>query len=334
MNYAAIDLHSNNNLTVIADAEGRRLLEKRLPNDLEVILERLRQHEPIRSVAVESTYNYYWLTDGLLEAGYTTLLANPLAMQPYSGLKHQDDRYDAGWMTELQRMDILPTGYLYPQRWRGVRDVLRQRSFWVREKTRVLLSLQSRFARCLGQNLSQSDLLYRSLADLGDTDQNLAAGSQVTIIRALQQQIQELEQHVSEKLVSEEPRYQKLTAIAGIGPVLASTIILESGDLSRFPRVGKYASYARVVQSGQWSNYKRKGPGNRRCGNRYLGWAFHEAAHCMNRSSGQIQQYRRRQLRKGKHPRSVWSAMANKICRAFYFVMRDGVEFSPRRLFR
>jgi hypothetical protein len=69
MNYVGIDLHSNNNFTVIANPEGRRLFERRIPNDLKVILARLDEHAPIASVAVEITYNYYWLTDGLLDAG-------------------------------------------------------------------------------------------------------------------------------------------------------------------------------------------------------------------------------------------------------------------------
>ena len=319
---------------VILNQEGDRVLERRLPNDLGLIVNRLRDFEPIGSVAVESTYNYYWLTDGLLDAGFPVVLANPLAMKPYSGLKHQDDKSDAGRLAQLQRLGILPRGHLYNRQWRGVRDVLRQRSRWVEEKTRVLLSLQGRYARCLGLNLGKSALLSGKLPDLGDADQSLAARSQVQVIRALQEQIRELEERVRERLTVGNPLlYRRLTAIDGIGPVLASTIVLESGDLSRFPRVGNYAGYARVVESGRWSNDKKKGAGNRRSGNRYLGWAFHEAAHCMNRSSGRIQEYRRRQLRKGKHPRVVWSAMANKICRAFYFVMRDGVEFSPRQLF-
>ena len=131
MNYVGIDLHSNNNYVVIVDQAGARIYEKRLPNDVRAILAGLENHLPIASVAVESTYNYYWLTDGLLDAGYKVLLANPLAMVPYSGLKHQDDKYDAGWMAALQRLGILPQSHMYGRQWRGLRDLLRQRSRWV-----------------------------------------------------------------------------------------------------------------------------------------------------------------------------------------------------------
>lgn len=333
MNYTGIDLHSDNNLTVVVNQEGRRVFERRLPNDLGVILSRLEEHGPMASVAVESTYNYYWLTDGLLDAGYKILLANPLAMEPYKGLKHQDDKYDAGWIAELQRLGILPCAHLYDRRWRGVRDVLRQRSRYVRDKTAAFLSLQGRHARCLGGACGKSDLLSWPPPDLGDAEQNLAARTQADLVRSLEGLIRELEDRVRGRLEMDSPVYRRLVAVDGIGLVLAATIALETGDLGRFRRVGDYASYARVVPSGRYTNFKKKGKGNRRCGNRYLGWAFHEAAHCMNRCCATTREYRKRQIRRGKHPRAVWSAMANKICRGFYFVMRDGVEFSPGRLF-
>ena len=154
-------------------------------------------------------------------------------------------------------------------------------------------------------NLSKSNVLTGSLPQIGDEDQDLAAWSQVRMTRSLSEQIQ----------------------------VLASTICLESGDLSRFTRVGRSASYARVVKADKITNRKSKGKGNRRSGNAYLEWAYHEAAHCMNRCPPMLQDYRKRGVSQGKHPRVVWSAMAHKICRGLYFVMRDGVEFSPARLF-
>ncbi|NIV33215.1 MAG: IS110 family transposase [Anaerolineae bacterium] len=333
MNYVGIDLHSNNSVIAMVDERGRRHLDKRLPNELPVILSQLEGLGPIASVAVESTYNHYWLTDGLLDAGYKVLLANPLAMQPYRGLKHQDDHYDAGWIAELQRLGILPTAHLYSRQRRGLRDVLRQRSRFVQLKTSLLLSLQSRYARWLGQRVCKSQLLAGDVPDLGDEHENLAAHSQLDVLSHLTEQIQWLEDRVSQQLHLEDPSYRRLVHIQGIGPVLASTIVLETGDLSRFPRVGKYASYARVVNSTRWTNFKKKGDGNRRCGNRYLGWAFHEAAHCMHRSCTRMQKFRKHQLSRGKHPRVVWSTMANKVCRGLYLVMRDADEFSPERLF-
>jgi transposase len=170
------------------------------------------------------------------------------------------------------------------------------------------------------------------LPQTGDLDQDLAAWSQVTMIRSLSEQIRLLEKRVEGQLEKEQV-YRGLTDITGIGLVLASTICLESGDLGRFTRVGNYASYARLVKANKITNFKKKGKGNRRSGNAYLGWAYHEAAHCMNRWNPMMQEYLKRGVSQRKHPRVVWSAMAHKVCRGFYYVMRDGVEFSPARLF-
>lgn len=120
--------------------------------------------------------------------------------------------------------------------------------------------MQSRFARCLGVNLSKSNVLTGSLPQIGDEDQDLAAWSQVRMIRSLSEQIQVLEHRVEGQL-EEGQVYRGLTAIPGIGRVLASTICLESGDLSRFTRVGRYASYARVVKADKITNRKSKGKG-------------------------------------------------------------------------
>ncbi len=91
--YAGIDLHSSNNYTGVIDEEDRRLYGKRLPNHLPDILKALDPFkESLESVVVESTYNWYWLVDGLQDAGYEVHVANPSAIKQYEGLKHTDDK--------------------------------------------------------------------------------------------------------------------------------------------------------------------------------------------------------------------------------------------------
>jgi len=69
--YCGIDLHSNNHVLTIIDETDRRVYERRLLNDLAItkaVLEPYRAE--LVAVAVESTFNWYWLVDGLMEAGY------------------------------------------------------------------------------------------------------------------------------------------------------------------------------------------------------------------------------------------------------------------------
>ena len=125
---AGIDLHSNNLVCGIVDAAGQHVFEKKLPCDLSAVLQALKPFQKrLKSIAVESTFNWYWLVDGLQDAGYDTQLANPAAMQQYSGLKQTDDKSDAFWLAEQLRLNILPTGHICDRKLRAVRDLLRRR---------------------------------------------------------------------------------------------------------------------------------------------------------------------------------------------------------------
>ena len=113
--YGAIDLHSNNNVTVLNDEQDRVVYEKRLPNDLSLIAQQLASYrDSIQGIVVESTYNWYWLVDGLMEEGHKIHLANTAAIQQYEGLKYTDDQYDARWLAHLLWLGVLPQGHIYP----------------------------------------------------------------------------------------------------------------------------------------------------------------------------------------------------------------------------
>ncbi len=128
--YGGIDLHSNNSYVVLQDSQYRSQYSHRLPNRLETILDALAPfREEVVAIAVESTFNWYWLVDGLMEADYRVQLANTSAIQQYEGLKYVDDQHDARWLARLLQLGILPTGYIYPRAERPLRDLLRRRTF-------------------------------------------------------------------------------------------------------------------------------------------------------------------------------------------------------------
>ena len=134
--YGAIDLHSNNNVTVLIDEKDKVVYQKRLANDLPSIVEQLSPYSSsIEGIVVESTYNWYWLVDGLMDKAYRVHLANTAAIQQYEGLKYTDDDSDARWLAHLFRLGVLPEGYIYPKEHRPVRDLLRKRSQLVHHKT-------------------------------------------------------------------------------------------------------------------------------------------------------------------------------------------------------
>src|SRR2546425_6335023 len=152
--YGGIDLHANNSVIVVINEQDEVLYQKRLPNDLPTILGQLTPyHTEMKGLVVESTYNWYWLVDGLMEADYRVHLANTAAIQQYNGLKYTDDHSDARWLAHLLRLGVLPEGYIYPKQERVVRDLLRKRGQLVHQRTANLLSIQSLISRTTGNSI-------------------------------------------------------------------------------------------------------------------------------------------------------------------------------------
>ena len=157
--YSGMDLHSSNTYIGILNQERERIFKKRVPNDLKLIVQTM---EPFRKylagIAIESTFNWYWLVDGLMDAGYKVHLANPAKMEMYKGIKHQDDKRSAFWLAELLVLNILPEGYIYPKQERPVRDLTRKRGYFVKQRTSNKLSLQSLIERNTGKHLSGREI--------------------------------------------------------------------------------------------------------------------------------------------------------------------------------
>lgn len=334
--YAGIDLHGTNSVVVVLDDEDRVRDQQRLRNELAGILAAFAPfRETLQGIAVESTYNWYWLVDGLMDAGYVVHLAHVPALPQYSGLKHADDQHDARWLAHLLRLGLLPTGHMYPKADRPLRDLLRKRGQWVRQKTAVVLSLQSLLARLTGQRFSLNrirQLTSEAVSALVPApEQGLSVTSSLTVLRCLETQITTVEQAVRAQ-ASPRPGFALLQTVTGIGPTLASTILLETGDIRRFTTVGQFASYCRCVSSQYLSNGKRKGAGNTKNGNKYLSWAFFEAAHFAIRYDPLIRRfYQRKAARTAEFV--ALKAVAHKLARACYHILRDQVPFQVTRAF-
>jgi len=334
--YGGIDLHGDNSVIALVDEQDGVKYQRRLSNDLPRIVEELLPYQSsITGLAVESTFNWYWLVDGLMKEGYRVHLANPAAMQQYEGLKYTDDNYDARWLARMLRLGVLPEGYIYPKEERGVRDLLRKRGQMVRYRTANLLSVENLYNRNTGRKLRSSEVKKLSIEEAGSlfsaTELNLAVKCNVAVMSCVEEQIGILERAVRER-TKLRPEYRKLLSTPGIGPILGLTIMLETGDIRRFPQVGDFASYCRCVGSTRWSNGKKKGKGNTKNGNKYLGWAFVEAANFAVRYSPRIQQYYQRKKAKTKGVVAI-KAVAHKLARACYYVMRDQVAFNVTRAF-
>lgn len=334
--YCGIDLHANNSVVAVMDEQDRAVYERRLPNELGLIVEALRPYRSeLIGCVVESTYNWYWLVDGLLDAGLPVRLAHTAAVPQYEGIKYSNDHSDARHLAHLLRLKILPEGHIMPKDERAVRDLLRRRLLLVRQRTLHHLSLQSLIARHTGQRLSANAIKRLDRAALDALlEEPIRLAAQITrmamdwhheAIGLLEQQVA---QHLKDRF-----EYRVLTSIPGVGPALGSTIALETGAIERFPAPGHYASYARCVKTERLSNGRRKGAGNRKNGNQYLAWAFMEAAHYATIWSPPIKRYY--QHKKARcHVLVAKKAVANKLARACYHMLKRQEPFAIERAFR
>jgi transposase len=334
--YAGLDLHGNNLLAAVIDQNGKRLAHRKLPCDLRQTVEFLAPFKKrLRSAAVESTFNWYWLVDGLRAAGFPVVLANPAAIVQYEGLKHADDKSDAFFLAEMQRLKILPTGYIYDPKLRPVRDLLRRRMGLVRHRTALLLSFKSLHARTTGQPLALSQLKAMDSAQAQALYEHPAnqvmAGLYQKHLAALSESISLIEKEVlgsARKL----PCYGRLKTLPGVGMILGLTITMEVGEISRFRTPGDFASYARTVDAQASSNGRKKGDQNQKCGNKYLGWAFVEAANFAKRYDENCRRWFDRKAAKTSTILAT-KALACKLAKAAWHVMSAPGDYDAQRMF-
>jgi transposase len=319
----------------LCDGTGERVLERRVKANLAAVNAALAPYwERIERVAVESTYNWYWLVDGLRAQGRDVRLANPAKMDQYAGLKVADDASDAGWIAEQMRLGILPESYVYPPEVRPIRDALRRRMLIVRQRTQSLLSLESLFARHALRCPSAAQLKGWTGTEVEALKLDEFTGLQVQSLLELVRKQEGLAQWIEAavlKAVKPKAEFQRIQQVPGIGPVLGMVVALESGDFGRFPSAGDYASYCRTVKSERWSNGKKKGQNNRKNGNRYLAWAFGEAAVFAVRFYPRIAAWYERKKRRRNVPVAI-KALACKLAKAAWHVMR-GQDFDEAMLF-
>jgi transposase len=171
------------------------------------------------------------------------------------------------------------------------------------------------------------------VAPLLADDEDLALSGEVSkqSIDDLSRQIAKIEKTCQDRLKLQ-PQYTGLLTIPGVGKILALTITLETGPIERFKKVGDYSSYCRKVPTNWRSNDKQKGKGNSKNGNKYLAWAFAEAAEYARRYDDKAKAFFNRKTARTKTT-VAYAALAHKLARAAYYIMRDNVEFDGKKLF-
>jgi transposase len=333
-----VDLHSNNAVVVVIDDSERWVLKRKFKLDLPMILSALEPYkETIKEIGVEATYNWYWFVDGFEDAGYNMRLAHPPSIENKSGKKRTNDYHDAANLAHLLRMNNFPDAYIYPKEDRPLRELLRKRSLLVRTSTQYMVSFINSVNRNLGVSISGNEVKKLSEEDVEKMLENeyliLSGQANISVMKHLKAEIKKLEKVILKK-ARLKPEFKRLLTIPGIGEVIALTICLETGTLSRFKDVGNFVSYCRCVDSAQLTNEKKKGEKNRKSGNKYLCWAFVEAANFAKRWCPYAKAYYQHKFKETGNNVLSTKALASKLARATYYMLKNDVDYDPEKVFQ
>jgi transposase len=332
-----VDLHSDNVVGVMIDDSERLVLKRKFKPDLPSILSAFEPYkDTIKEIGVEATCNWYWFVDGMRDAGYNVRLAHPPAIEGNSGKKRTNDYDDAFNLAHLLRVNNFPDAYIYPKEERPLRDLLRKRSLLVKTSTQYLLNFINLVNRNLGIGISGNEVKSLSDEDVEKMLEHeylvLSGKANISVMNHLKKEIRKLEKAIL-KVARLKPEFKRLLTLPGIGEVIALTICLEMGPLSRFKDAGNYVSYCRCVDSKRLSNNKKKGENNRKSGNRYLCWSYIEAANFAKRWCPYAKVYYKHKLKESGITVLATKALASKIARASYYVLKNDVDYDPEKVF-
>ena len=281
--YCGVDLHSTSMFVCIVGQDGAILLHRSLPCDPVRFLLAISPFREDLVVAVECVYSWYWLGDLCNREGIAFVLGHALYMKSIHGAKAKSDKIDSEKIAVLLRGGLLPVAYAYPPEMRATRDLMRRRLHFVRQRGALLAHIQITHHQ---YNVAAPGkrITYRSNREgIGDAFADSSVRQTVAADLALADHYEvvvgDLELAVLRQARIHDPHaLALLTSFPGIGKVLALTILYEIHDIARFPTVGDFASYSRLVKCQHSSNGKSLGTAGAKIGNAYLKWAFSEAA--------------------------------------------------------
>jgi transposase len=338
--YCGLDLSARTCQVCVVDEDLKVVVQEKVANELANITSLLEPYkEQGLEVVVESTFNWYWLVDGLQEAGYEVCLAHTLGLYMITGAKVKTDRRDALALAKLLRAGAIPKAYIYPKQTRPVRDLIRRRSRLVRLRAAELGSLRRLLYRQGIIEHSGNGIKLVIEEDIEswfrDPRIQISAKHELKRIWFYTTQIREMEKMIFHSVKGCE-QYDRLLAIQGIGKTLAITIYYEVGDISRFPNARMFSSYCRVVPGvAQSGRSTRRGRGSKQ-GNPYLKWAFTQAAVHAVRVAPSVRRCYERHLRRhrGRGRKLIaYNIIAHKLAQAVYHVLRHDVDYKEEMLF-
>lgn len=256
-------------------------------------------------------------------------------MRAIHGGKTKNDRIDSYKIATLMRGGNFPLAYVYPKAMRATRDLLRRRTRIVRHGA----DLKAHVANTTSQyNLPPNRVNLKNVCAREqlrttfvqpEVQRNIDLD--MAILECYARELSQVEWFLEQQAKQHKPVHlHLLRTIPGIGRILALTILYEIGGIRRFDSVQKFASYTRLVKCKAESAGKSYGTQGNKIGNAHLKWAFSEAAVLYLRGNPKAQRYLQR-LQKRMNKAKALSALAHKLGRAAYFMLKNEKVFDEQR---
>ena len=334
--YCGVDLHARSLYTHILDVAGQTVLDRDLPASGAAFLDAVAPFRDGLVVGAECMFAWYWLADLCEAERIPFVLGHALYMKMIHGGKAKSDKIDAAKLAGLLRGGLFPMAYVYPKAKRQTRDLLRRRSFFVRQRAQLIAHIVNTNSQFnlppLSKKLSYAANRSDNIAERFEhPSTQLAIRADLALIDGYDAQIAELERHLIPNAKVDDPvTFGLLRTVPGIGPILGLVLLYEIDTIARFPEVGHFLSYARLVRCSHESAGKVKGSGSKKIGNAHLKWAFSEAACLMLRSSPRAKAWMQRQEKK-RGKRQALAVLEAKLGRTVYHLWRKQVPFDAKR---
>jgi len=269
-----------------------------------------------------------------LEQNLEFVLGHALYMKAIHGGKAKSDKIDSEKIARLLRGGTMPMAYVYPQGMRETRDLLRRRGYLVNKRAELMAHIQNTASQ---YNLPSPGRLDRKPKREGVAQQfdkpsvRFSIQTNLNLIDAYDEQVKALESYLERTVkLDDVQNFHRLKSVPGIGKILALTLLYEIHLIERFPQVGNFQSYARLVKCAHESAGKKSGSGGKKIGNVHLRWAFGEAAVLMLRESDQAKKFLEKKTKQHGKAKAL-SILAAKIGRAVYWMLKRKTVFEEEK---
>jgi len=325
--WVGVDLHRRRSVVVRIGEQGEQLSSTRIENSPAALVAEVMKAGPAPRVAVEATYGWYWAVDALQAAGAEVHLAHPRGLASMNNRRVKNDERDARELADLLRINRFAEAYIAPPELRGLRELVRHRQKLANYRRSVKASVHAVLGKCgvipdlthifgpAGQEMLDGLALEQPYSTRVQCQRRL--------LLLLETEIADVEIRIV-RLLKDDPSFQALLRLKGIGPIFAAIFIAEIGDVHRFPSADALACWAGLTPRHIESDTKvRRGHVSKQ-GSRLLRWALIEA--CQRNGEDYVVELRRRIVeRRGKKATNIAKvAAARRLAHVVYYTLRDG----------